>query len=75
MSWMVRKSPDEQRARKSRLWRRRVLLKKGARRYAQMRANSDDGSLAMLDEEGVVISWYSDSSEDIRTDRLLDRHV
>lgn len=75
MSWMVRQSPDERRAQKSRLWRRRVLLKKGARLHAQMRANADDGSLAMLDEEGIVISWYSDRADDIRTDRLLDHHV
>lgn len=75
MSWKVRQSPDEGRARKSRLWRRRVLLKKGARLHAQMRANADEGSLAMLDEEGIVISWYSDGADGIRIDRLLDRHV
>ena len=72
MSWKVRQSPDEGRARKFRLWRRRVLLKKGARLHAQMRANSDDGSLAMLDEEGIVISWYGDGADDTRADRRLD---
>lgn len=74
MSWMVR-HPDERRAQRSRLWRRRVLLKKGARLHAQMRANADDGSLAMLDEEGMVISWYNDRAEGIRTDLLLEHHV
>lgn len=76
MSWMVRQaSPDERRQRKSRLWRRRVLQKKGARLHAQMLANGDDGALAMLDEEGVVVSWYSDRSDEMRPDRPLDHHV
>lgn len=75
MSWLVRQASDERRATKSRLWRRRVLLKKGARLHAQMRANADEGSLAMLDEEGVVVSWYGDRPEDTRTERLLDHHV
>lgn len=75
MSWMVRQPSDERRTQKSRLWRRRVLLKKGARLHAQMRANADNGSLAMLDEEGIVISWYNDHVDGIRTDQLLDHHV
>lgn len=76
MSWMVKQaSPDERRARRARLWRRRVLLKKGARLHAQMLANADDGALAMLDEDGVVVSWYSDGPDDTSPERLLDHHV
>jgi hypothetical protein len=39
-------------------WRRRVLLKKGARLHVAMVNNADDGSLAMLDACGMVVSWY-----------------
>lgn len=74
MSVMVRQTRDERKAQRSRLWRRRVLLKKGARLHAQMRANADDGSLAMLDEEGVVVSWYGERPDD-DSEGLLDHHV
>jgi hypothetical protein len=75
MSWLVRQKPDERRAEKSRLWRKRVLQKKGARLHAKMSAAADNGSLAMLDEEGVVVSWYGDGPANASPDRLLDHHV
>jgi hypothetical protein len=72
---MVRKAPDERRVRKARLWRRRILTKKGARLHARMLANADEGSLAMLDEDGVVVSWYGERPDDTASDGLLDHHV
>jgi hypothetical protein len=38
-------------------WRRRVLVRKGARMQAAMLERSDGGSLAMLDVCGVVVYW------------------
>jgi hypothetical protein len=40
-----------------------------------MNANADYGALAMLDEEGVVVSWYGARPDDTSTERLLDHHV
>lgn len=43
---------------RSRRWRRRALSRKGARLYASVAATRDFVSLAMLDEDGVVVAWY-----------------
>ncbi len=43
-------------AEKIRHWRRRVLVRRGATLHAQLVAQ--DSSLAMLDDTGMVISWY-----------------
>lgn len=48
----------DRRAQKIRTWRRRALLKRGARLHLAMGANAQLCSLAMLDETGVIISWY-----------------
>jgi hypothetical protein len=59
-----------------RAWRRRVLLRRGARKRAVMGSDADSCSLAMLDETGVVVSWYGDISR--RRDSIehvVGRHV
>jgi hypothetical protein len=59
-------------------WRRRVLLRKGARMHAAMLDRRDSGSLAMLDALGVVVCWYDGSSPNPAVERsngVLDRHV
>jgi hypothetical protein len=50
--------PADRRAQKIRTWRRRALLKRGTRLHLAMGAKAQLCSLAMLDERGVVISWY-----------------
>lgn len=57
-------------------WRRRVLLKKGARLHAASLRRGDRCSLAMLDSNGVVVAWYGDSKDSSRVDtHIVDRHV
>jgi hypothetical protein len=59
-----------------RLWRRRVLLKRGARMHAAMGIDGRICTLAMLDETGVVVSWYGRAGgTDGTADQVLDRHV
>src|SRR5437868_8354492 len=65
---------------KVRSWRRRALLKRGARMHAAMGADakkySKKYSLAMLDEIGVVVSWYGRAERnDPVDDHVVDRHV
>lgn len=57
-------------------WRRRVLLKKGARLHAAHLARGEHCSLAMLDTQGIVVAWYDPSgdSSSMRT-QVVDRHV
>ena len=43
---------------RSRRWRRRALSRKGARLYASVSSTRDFVSLAMLDEDGIVVAWY-----------------
>lgn len=64
------------RSEKVRSWRRRVLLRRGARLHAAMGADAESCSLAMLDEYGVVVAWYgrADGSQRI-ADHVVDRHV
>jgi len=57
---------------KVRSLRRRALLKRGARMRAAMGANARNYSLAMVDEAGVVVSWYGQADE---SDHVVDRHV
>ena len=63
-------------------WRRRVLIRKGARMHAAMLARSDAGSLAMLDACGVVVYWHERSASSVATEpttlpetSVLKRHV
>ena len=48
----------DRRAQKIRTWRHRALLKRGAKLHLAMGAKTQLYSLAMLDETGVVVSWY-----------------
>lgn len=57
-------------------WRRRVLLKKGARLHSASLGRGDHCSLAVLDSRGVVVAWYDDSSDSSRVGtHIVDRHV
>lgn len=59
-------------------WRRRVLVRKGARLHASMLEQSDGGSLAMLDALGVVVGWYEGSGRvrNVNSQReVLSQHV
>lgn len=59
-------------------WRRRVLIRKGARMHAAMLERSDGGLLAMLDACGVVVYWGERSAPSSATDAefsVLKRHV
>jgi hypothetical protein len=69
-------APAGRRSERIRLWRRRVLLKRGARMHAGMGIDGRTRTLAMLDETGVVVSWYGRAGgTDGTADQVLDRHV
>lgn len=47
-----------------------------ARLYAEMAADAQSISLAMLDETGVVVSWYgSPEGRDYVAEEVVDRHT
>lgn len=72
------KSVDATLTREQRLhaWRRRVLLKKGARLHAASLQRGDRCALAMLDSNGTVVAWYDDSKDSSRVGtHVVDRHV
>lgn len=57
-----------------RAWRRRVLLRRAALMRAALGADVQNCSLAMLDERGVVVSWYGRRCEpDLGDDSVVDR--
>ncbi|MBB6092483.1 hypothetical protein HNQ60_001361 [Povalibacter uvarum] len=59
---------------KIRAWRRRVLLRRGALMRAELGADAQNCSLAMLDERGVVVSWYGRACEsNLGDDAVVDR--
>lgn len=64
---------EERRSERIRSWRRRVLLKRGARLHAAMARESESCTLAMLDETGMVVSWYGPGGES--SERVVERHV
>jgi len=67
---------DDRRTAKVRSWRRRVLLRRGARMHASMGLNVENRSLAMLDETGVVVAWYGHArGRDCAAEQVVDRHV
>ena len=76
----ARRDPTDRRGMKPKVmeWRRRVLVRKGARMHASMLEQSDGGSLAMLDGLGVVVGWYEGSGR-IRNANsqgtVLNQHV
>lgn len=45
-----------------RMWRRRALMRKGALLYSKATLSGTFISLAMLDEDGVVIGWYESAN-------------
>jgi len=68
--------PADRRADRIRLWRRRALLKRGARLHTTMAAEAQSSSLAMLDETGLVICWYgTPDGRDYAAEEVVDRHV
>lgn len=61
---------------KIRLWRRRALLKRGARLHMAMVASAQASSLAMLDETGTVVCWYgTPDGRDYTSEEVVDRHL
>jgi hypothetical protein len=64
---------DESRTDRVRSWRRRVLQRRGAQMHAAMARDGENLSLAMLDETGVVVSWYGQVGAP--DELVLDRHV
>jgi hypothetical protein len=64
---------DERRTDRVRSWRRRVLQRRGALMHAAMARGREDSSLAMLDESGVVVSWYGQVGAP--AEHVVDRHV
>jgi hypothetical protein len=50
-----------------------VLQKRGAQMHAAMARGTQDCSLAMLDETGMVVSWYGQNGAG--TEQVVDRHV
>jgi hypothetical protein len=66
----------DRRSDKIRLWRRRALLKRGARLHVEMAASKQSSSLAMLDEAGIVVCWYgSTDGRDYNSEEVVDRHL
>jgi hypothetical protein len=66
----------DRRADKVRSWRRRALLKRGARLHLAQRLDTQPSSLAMLDEAGMVVCWYGCSSgRDYLAEDVVDRHL
>jgi hypothetical protein len=70
----------DRRSDKIRSWRRRALLKRGARLHAKMAESVPESaqanSLAMLDETGIVVCWYgSPDGRDYASEEVVDRHL
>jgi hypothetical protein len=61
---------------RTRLWRRRALLRKGARLYSNITGRSDFISLAMLDEDGAVVAWFERTKDrDVARNPDIQGHV
>lgn len=71
-----RPTAADRRSEKIRSWRRRALLKRGARLHTGMAANAQASSLAMLDEAGIVVCWYGNpDGGDYASAEVVDRHL
>jgi hypothetical protein len=71
-----RHTAADRRSDKMRSWRRRALLKRGARLHSVQRLEERSGSLAMLDEAGMVVCWYGCSDgRDYASEDVVDRHM
>ena len=61
---------------RTRQWRRRALMRKGARLYSTKAWTGTFASLAMLDDEGTVVAWYERPNDASGPERsLADSHV
>jgi hypothetical protein len=66
----------DRRADKIRSWRRRALIKRGARLHLAQSLQEQSRSLAMLDEAGIVVSWYACADgHDQASEDVVDRHM
>lgn len=66
----------DRRADKIRSWRRRALLKRGARLHIAQGLDTQPCSLAMLDEAGTIVCWYGCSNgHDYVSADVVDRHL
>jgi hypothetical protein len=66
----------DRRSEKIRSWRRRALLKRGARLHMRQGLKSEHNSLAMLDEAGIVVCWYACADgHDQAAEDVVDRHI
>jgi len=64
---------DQRRTDRVRSWRRRVLQRRGALMHTALVRESEHSSLAMLDETGIVVSWYGEAGAS--SEQVVDRHV
>lgn len=66
----------DRRSEKIRSWRRRALLKRGARLHIAQGMKGERNSLAMLDEAGMVVCWYGCAEgHDHAAEDVVDRHM
>ena len=66
----------DRRSDKIRSWRRRALMKRGARLHLAQGLHEQSSSLAMLDEAGIVVSWYACADgHDQASEDVVDRHM
>lgn len=66
----------DRRSEKVRSWRRRALLKRGARLHIAQGVKAERNSLAMLDEAGMVVCWYGCADgHDHAVEDVVDRHM
>ena len=71
-----RPTAADRRSEKIRSWRRRALLKRGARLHIAQGVAAQASSLAMLDEAGIVVGWYACANgHDQASEDVVDRHV
>jgi hypothetical protein len=67
---------DEHPSERTSLWRRRALTRKGAHLYSKLSSSGDFDSIAMLDEDGIVVAWYERAERrDFGGSRVLHGHV
>jgi hypothetical protein len=72
----ARSCADGRPSERTRLWRRRALMRKGANLYSKLSAAADFDSIAMLDEDGIVVAWYERAERrDFSGSRVLHGHV
>jgi hypothetical protein len=64
---------DGRRTERVRSWRRRVLQRRGAVMHSAMTRDGASSWLAMLDQTGVVVSWYGEVGAP--PEHIVDRHI